>query len=81
MSRRAVAHSRVRFGLGVKLKKCGVQWSLRGVISALKSGPVPVFLPFLEGLRLGLVLESFRTQEPRTGTEKNCKKLQKTGRN
>jgi hypothetical protein len=49
--------------------------------SALKSGPVSVLLPFLEGLRTGPVPESFRIQEPQTGTAKNCKKLQKTGHN
>ena len=46
--------------------------------SALKSGPVSVLLPFLEGPRTGLVLEGFRMQEPQTGT---AKKQQKTGRN
>ena len=35
--------------------------------SALKSGPVSVLLPFLEGPRTGPVPESFRMQEPRTG--------------
>ena len=49
--------------------------------SALKSGPVSVLLPFLEGLRTGLVPESFRMQEPQTGTAKNCKKPVKTGCN
>ena len=43
-------------------------------ISALKSGLVSVLLPFLEGLRTELVTESFRMQEPWTGTAKNCKK-------
>ena len=44
------------------------------IISALKSGPVLVLLPFLEGPRTGLVPESFRMQEPWTRT---AKKLQK----
>ena len=51
------------------------------LFSALKSGPVSVLLPFLDGPRTGPVPESFRIQEPRTGTEKNRKKPQKTGRN
>ena len=51
------------------------------VISALKSGPVSVQLPFLEGPRTGPVPESFRMQEPRTGTTKNRKKPVKTGCN
>jgi hypothetical protein len=46
--------------------------------SALKSGPVSVLMPFLEGPRTGPVPESFRIQEPRTGTAKNRKK---TGHN
>ena len=44
------------------------------ISSALKSGPVSVLLPFLEGLQTGPVPEGFRMQEPRTGTAKNCKK-------
>ena len=42
--------------------------------SALKSGPVSVLLPFLEGPRTGPVPEGFRMQEPRTKTAKNRKK-------
>ena len=38
------------------------------VHSALKSGLVSVLLPFLDGPRTGPVPESFRIQEPRTGT-------------
>ena len=49
--------------------------------SALKSGPVSVLLPFLEGPRTGPVPEGFRMQEPRTGTAKNRKKLVITGHN
>ena len=49
--------------------------------SALKSGPVSVLLPFLEGPRTGPVPESFRIQEPRTRTAKNRKKPVVTGRN
>ena len=49
--------------------------------SALKSGPVLVLLPFLEGLQTGPVPEGFRMQEPWTGTAKNCKKTVKTGCN
>ena len=49
--------------------------------SALKSGPVSVLLPFLERLQTGLVPESFRMQEPWTGTAKNRKKLVETGCN
>ena len=49
--------------------------------SALKSGPVSVLLPFLEGPRTGPVPESFRMQEPRTGTAKNRKKPVETGCN
>ena len=49
--------------------------------SALKSGPVSVLLPFLEGPRTGPVPESFRMQEPWTGTAKNRKKPVKTGCN
>ena len=49
--------------------------------SALKSGLVLVLLPFLEGPRTGPVPESFRMQEPQTGTAKNRKKPQKTGCN
>ena len=45
--------------------------------SALKSGPVSVLLPFLEGPQTRPVSESFRMQEPRTGTTKNRKKPQK----
>jgi hypothetical protein len=37
VSRCAVAHSRVRFGLGVRLGKYGVQWSLRGVMDSIGS--------------------------------------------
>ena len=47
--------------------------------SALKSGPVLVLLPFLEGLRTGPVPESFRMQEPWTRTTKNWSKLVVTG--
>ena len=50
-------------------------------ISALKSSLVSVLLPFLEGLQIGLVPESFRMQEPWTGTAKNIKKPVKTGCN
>jgi hypothetical protein len=49
--------------------------------SALKSGPVSVLLPFLEGPQTGPVPESFRIQEPRTGTAKNRKKPVQTGCN
>ena len=49
--------------------------------SALKSGPVLVLLPFLEGPQTGLVPESFRMQEPWTGTAKNHKKPVETGCN
>ena len=49
--------------------------------SALKSGPVSVLLPFLEGLRTGPVPESFRMQEPWTATAKNRKKPVETGCN
>ena len=49
--------------------------------SALKSGPVSVLLPFLEGPRTGPVPESFRKQEPWTGTAKNRKKPVETGCN
>ena len=49
--------------------------------SALKSGPVSVLLPFLEGPRTGPVPEGFRMQEPQTGIAKNRKKPQKTGHN
>ena len=49
--------------------------------SASKSGPVSVILPFLEGLQTGPVPESFRMQEPWTGTTKNCKKTDETGCN
>ena len=45
--------------------------------SALKSGPVSVLLPFLEGPQTGPVSESFRMQEPRTGTTKKRKKKRK----
>jgi hypothetical protein len=41
------------------------------LVSALKSGPVSVLLPFLEGPRTSPVPESFRIQEPWTGTAKN----------
>ena len=47
--------------------------------SALKSGLVLVLLPFLEGPRTGPVPESFRMQEPWTGTAKKRKKLVVTG--
>ena len=50
-------------------------------ISALKSGPVSVLLPFLEGPRTGPVSESFRIQELRTRTAKNRKKPVVTGHN
>jgi Integrase zinc binding domain len=50
-------------------------------VSALKSGPVSVLLPFLEGPRTGPVPESFRIQELRTGTAKNRKKPVQTGCN
>ena len=49
--------------------------------SALKSGPVLVLLPFLEGPQTGPVSESFRMQEPWTGTAKNRKKPVRTGCN
>ena len=49
--------------------------------SALKSSPVSVLLHFLEGLRTGPVPESFRMQEPWTGTTKNHKKPVETGCN
>ena len=49
--------------------------------SALKSGPVSVLLSFLEGLRTRPDPESFRIQEPWTGTAKNRKKPVETGRN
>ena len=52
-----------------------------GATSALKSGPVSVLLPFLEGPQTGPVPESFRMQEPQTGTAKNRKKTVKTGCN
>ena len=55
--------------------------SLLPPISALKSGPVSVLLPFLEGPQSGPVPEGFRMQEPRTGTAKNRKKPVITGRN
>ena len=55
--------------------------SLLGAFSALKSGPVPVPLPFLEGPQTGPVPESFIIQEPRTGTAKNRKKPVQTGCN
>jgi hypothetical protein len=46
--------------------------------SALKSGPVLVLLPILEGPRTGPVPESFRIQEPQTGTaKKTAKKCKK----
>ena len=51
------------------------------ISSALKSGPVSVLLPFLEGPRTGPVPEGFRMQEPQTGTAKNRKKPVITGRN
>jgi hypothetical protein len=37
VSWRAVARSRVRFGLGVRLGKCGVQRSLHGVMDSIGS--------------------------------------------
>ena len=49
--------------------------------SALKSGPVSVLLHFLEGLQTRPVPESFRMQEPWTGTTKNRKKPVETGCN
>ena len=49
--------------------------------SVLKSGPVSVLLPFLEGPRTGPVPEGFKMQELRTGTAKNRKKPVITGRN
>ena len=55
---------------------------LQDLHSALKSGPVTpvsVLLPFLEGPRTGPVPESFRMQEPWTGTAKNRSKLVVTG--
>ena len=51
------------------------------ISSALKSGPVSVLLPFLEGPQTSPVTEGFRMQEPRTGTAKNRKKPVVTGRN
>jgi hypothetical protein len=50
-------------------------------VSVLKSGLVPVPLPFLEEPRTGLVPESLRIQEPRTGIAKNRKKPVQTGCN
>ena len=47
----------------------------------LKSSPVSVLLPFLEGPQTGPVPESFRMQEPWTRTAKNCKKPVETGCN
>ena len=49
------------------------------VTNALKSGPVLVLLPFLEGPQTGPVPESFRMQELWTGTAKNQSKLVVTG--
>ena len=49
------------------------------LFSALKSSPVLVLLPFLEGPQTGPVPESFRIQEPWTGTAKNQSKLVVTG--
>ena len=60
------------------LKLLGIKSAL-STASALKSGPVSVLLPFLEGPRTGPVPESFRMQEPRTGTVKNRSKLVVTG--
>ena len=51
------------------------------ISSVLKSSPVSVLLPFLEGPQTGPVPESFRMQEPWTGTAKNHKKLIETGCN
>ena len=51
------------------------------LISALKSGPVSVLLPFLDGPQTRPVPESFRMQEPWTGTAKNHKKPVETGCN
>ena len=62
-----IIHRGQMFGVGFKFPS-----------SALMSGPVSVLLPFLEGTRTGPVPESFRMQEPRTGTAKNRKK---TGQN
>ena len=53
-------------------------YSICLIDSALKSGLVSILLPFLEGPQTGLVPESFRMQEPWTGT---AKKPQKTGCN
>ena len=53
-------------------------WSIYKSISALKSGPVSVLLPFLDRPQTGPVPESFKNQEPHTGT---TKKRTKTGRN
>ena len=47
--------------------------------SALRSGLVPVFLPFLERPELGLVPKSPKLCRPRTGTGKNQSKLVVTG--
>ena len=56
-----------------------------GMDSALKSNPVTVILPFLEGPRTGPVPESFRMQKTWTRTakkpQKTTKKPVKTGRN
>ena len=49
------------------------------VTSALKSSPVSVILPFLEGPQTRPVPESFRMQELWTGTAKNQSKLVVTG--
>ena len=47
--------------------------------SALKSGLVFVLFPFLKGPQTGPVTESFRKQEPWTGTTKNQSKPVVTG--
>jgi hypothetical protein len=58
----------------VRHERCHEFATLLEVASALKSGPVLVPLPFLEGPQTGPVPESFIIQEPRTGTAKNRKK-------
>ena len=62
---------------GSKMSGESLGWSVMS--SALKSGPVLVLLPFLEGPQTGPVSESFRMQEPWTGTAKNRTKLVVTG--
>ena len=49
--------------------------------SALKSNPVSILLPFLEGPRTRPIPESLRMQELWTGTAKNRKKPVETGCN